>query len=291
MNTPFHVRLKKLRTDHKMSQARLAIHLDTTRDMVTKLETGRRPPRQRLLYKLSKLFGISISDLGAVPVRIRTRHKKVYQLLGATLPEIRRPSGPRAWVRILHARRVYGDFARGLLDSIRARRDRKRINQFLQIAGCGSREEAMVLLHSFALEAKADAISVMRVGSRDLPVIDDSQKIIGDRPLPALFFERPTPLVLFPQVTLQLRDCPPGYPYRSATLDFLAVTRVHSFTVFINVDVNGGGHDGREDRRRTELIGLPRLVVTPDDLKRSDFIPWFHNELELLTRRTLLLAA
>lgn len=67
--------------------------------------------------------------------------------------------------------------------------------------------------------------------------------------------------------------------------------RVERTKVWINVDVNGEGHDGREDVRRTKLVGLPRLAVTPDRLQRRDFLEWFVKELSTTALGTLEPAA
>lgn len=284
MNLPFHQKLKSLRSQHQMSQARLARLVRTSRGQISALETGRRNPGPAILRRLAKVFGIASSELGALSGRDRSRHRQLYRKLGSTLPEIQRKQERPAWVRILHARRAY-PIARALLASCRVRQDRKSVNQFVQESMCGSRDEAMVLLHALASGGRRDLLSVMRLGYRELPVIDDSQRIVGDRSQPALTIAHPVPLVLVPQVLVRLFDVPPDYPYRSASMDFLVVTRVRGFQLMVNLEVNGDGHDSRLDQLRARLIGLPRLVVTPPELQRPDFMDWLRKQLAHIARR------
>lgn len=284
MNLPFHQKLKSLRSQHQMSQARLARLVRTSRGQISALETGRRNPGPTILARIAKVFGIASADLGAVPGRDRSRHRQLYRKLGSTLPEIKRKQERPAWVRILHARRAY-PIARALLVSCRARQDRESVNQLIQESMCGSRDEAMVLLHALASGGRRDLLSVMRLGYRELPVIDDTQRIVGDRPQPALTLPRPVPLVLVPQVQVRLFDVPPDYPYRSASMDFLVVTRVRSFQLVVNLEVNGNGHDSRLDQLRARLIGLPRLIVTPSELQRPDFMDCLRKQLAHIARR------
>ncbi len=283
MNLPFRQKLKSLRSQHQMSQARLARLLRTSRGQISALETGRRNPGPAILARLAKVFGIASSKLGALPGRDRSRHRQLYRKLGSTLPEIQRKQERPTWVRILHARRAY-PIAGALLAACRARPDRKSVNQLVQDSMCGSRDEAMVLLHALASGGRRDLLSVMRLGYRELPVIDDSQRIVGDRPQPALTLPHPVPLVLVPQVQVRLFEVPADYPYRSASMDFLVVTRVRGFQLLVNLEINGNGHNSRLDQIRAGLIGLPRLVVTPSNLQQPDFMDWLRKQLARIAR-------
>jgi len=46
-----------------MNQEQLAVRLETTKQSVSRYESGEREPGQDLLFKLAKIFGVSIDDL------------------------------------------------------------------------------------------------------------------------------------------------------------------------------------------------------------------------------------
>ncbi len=291
MDIPFAARLKWLRKHHKLTQAALARKIGKKRGRISALENGRRPPNASELNAFEQLFRVDRAGLGTLARKVprvrKTRRKAVYRDFNATLPEPQRPPGPRTWVRLRATLRAYGQQGKALLAPIRKRRDRPAVNQFLHAADTGSRDELMLLLHLLGDGARFEELAIQRLGYRELAILDHTRRIVGDRPFPALVLPD---VILFPQVTVRLRERPPNYPHDHATLDLLALVKVLDRTQWVNVDVNGGGHDGREDEIRADLIGLPRLVVTPVELARPDCARWFEKALEQLVREHLMLS-
>lgn len=54
--------IKKLREKHSMTQDQLAEKLKTTRQTISRYETGDRKTNQDVLFKLSKIFGVSVDS-------------------------------------------------------------------------------------------------------------------------------------------------------------------------------------------------------------------------------------
>lgn len=144
----------------------------------------------------------------------------------------------------------------------------------------------MATLHLLAGQALPHELSPQRIGYRRLPIIDAHSRMVGDRPVPALLLKGALPVLLFPQLTLRLLNVPTEYPYREATLDFLVLVRVQGKNIWINLDIKGAGHEDGLDALRDQLLALPRLVVTPTELARPDFLPWLRKNLEERARQS-----
>ncbi|RHW49697.1 transcriptional regulator [Bombilactobacillus bombi] len=55
-------RIRQLREKHSMTQDQLANKLNTTRQTISRYETGDRKTNQDILFKLSKIFGVSVNS-------------------------------------------------------------------------------------------------------------------------------------------------------------------------------------------------------------------------------------
>ena len=55
--------LKKIRKERKLSQFRLALDLDISREAISYYENGKRSPDVEMLVKLSEYFNVSIDYL------------------------------------------------------------------------------------------------------------------------------------------------------------------------------------------------------------------------------------
>lgn len=56
-------RIKELRKLHKMSQEELALAVNTTRQTITSIETGKYIASLPLAYKIAKCFGLTIEEV------------------------------------------------------------------------------------------------------------------------------------------------------------------------------------------------------------------------------------
>ena len=61
--TPLETRIKELRKLHKMSQEELALAVNTTRQTITSIETGKYTASLPLAYKIAKCFGLTIEEV------------------------------------------------------------------------------------------------------------------------------------------------------------------------------------------------------------------------------------
>ncbi|WP_034334949.1 helix-turn-helix transcriptional regulator [Deinococcus misasensis] len=56
-------RIKVLRAERNLTQADLAVMLDTSRQTINALETGKYDPSLPLAFKIAKVFSLSIEDI------------------------------------------------------------------------------------------------------------------------------------------------------------------------------------------------------------------------------------
>ena len=56
-------RLKVLRAERKWSQADLAVRLDVSRQAVNAIETGKHDPSLTLVFRIARLFKLSIEEI------------------------------------------------------------------------------------------------------------------------------------------------------------------------------------------------------------------------------------
>ncbi len=110
-------------------------------------------------------------------------------------------------------------------------------------------------------------------------MVDPKTKaIISDLRLPCLQFASTScKWLLFPQVTLDARKA----LYR---LDALACVIHDGQRHWIDVEVDGPGHDSAFDKEREGLLGVATLRIDRNDLRRRDM-------LEVLEQRLLPLLA
>ena len=96
-----------------------------------------------------------------------------------------------------------------------------------------------------------------------MPIVDfKTGDVVGHRLWPALIIDGPVPITLFPQVSFQgLSFC----------LDILACVKLDHRIVWLDVEVDGGGHRPRNDGDRARILGLRRLKVTLEDALHGDF--------------------
>lgn len=56
-------KIKELRKEKKLSQEELALLVDTTRQTITSIETGKYVASLPLAYKIARCFGLSIEEV------------------------------------------------------------------------------------------------------------------------------------------------------------------------------------------------------------------------------------
>jgi transcriptional regulator with XRE-family HTH domain len=96
-------RLKRLRTQRRMTLTCVATATGISKSTMSRLETGQRRPTLELLLALSHTYRISLDDLVAAPEEGDPRlHLKPGRVKGRTvIPLTRQPDGAQAWKIII----------------------------------------------------------------------------------------------------------------------------------------------------------------------------------------------
>jgi transcriptional regulator with XRE-family HTH domain len=92
-------RLKRLRTQRRMTLTGVATATGISKSTMSRLETGQRRPTLELLLALSHTYRVSLDDLVAAPEEGDPRlHLKPGRVKGRTvIPLTRQPDGAQAW--------------------------------------------------------------------------------------------------------------------------------------------------------------------------------------------------
>ncbi|TCM37233.1 helix-turn-helix domain-containing protein [Kribbella sp. VKM Ac-2568] len=101
-------RLKRVRTQRRMTLADVAKATDISKSTLSRLENGQRPPTLELLLALSHAYRVPLDDLVAAPEegdpRIRLKPGRVK---GRTvIPLTRQPDGTQAWKIVIPTSKV-----------------------------------------------------------------------------------------------------------------------------------------------------------------------------------------
>ena len=177
--------------------------------------------------------------------------------------------------RINRARKIYGSTIDRCLNVILRRDDSALSLKFLNEACLDSADETTLWLLCLAGAGRACWYALSKAGFRNHRVMDAAwKKTISDVRIPGLEIKRETcMLLLFPQVRLETSRA----RYR---LDALCCVKIARQKCWVNLEVDGTGHDAEFDTQRQTHLGLPTVRFTRSALRRPDF-------LELMERRSL----
>jgi transcriptional regulator with XRE-family HTH domain len=247
--------LQQMRKNYGWTQNDLSTRSGIPRKRISAFEQGVLgvPPEE--LRALSDAFGRDPRELDVLPARATGGQPKPGRELLA-----RHRCGPAP----APAPRFNGE---GRLGACRSRHPRvlarlepliassQDFQLFLREAASDSRPETM--FHLFELErgARFCRVSIAEIGYELRPVIEYFTRLaIGARALPALV----TPeWLLIPQVTVLS-------PWRY-TMDGLLVVQQPRRT-FINLEIDGRGHDHSGDTERTARLSMPTLRITENEV-------------------------
>ncbi|HXE72863.1 MAG TPA: hypothetical protein VNO81_09385 [Candidatus Nitrosotenuis sp.] len=186
--------------------------------------------------------------------------------------------GERDFARRLAACQLQFPQAFGRLQrALDARADRARVERFLVGFPCGSGHECLFDLCLLALNALPARLSPLRLGFAD-PRLQDpaTRRYVGHCLMPSLVLYRPSLTeVYWPQVPVRTER----QPY---TLDFLVALHDGRNQVWLNVEVDGPGHEGSGDEDRARQIRLPTMRLRSETLLRPDFPCWLDDRLRQL---------
>jgi transcriptional regulator with XRE-family HTH domain len=102
------VRLKRLRTQRRMTLAEVAEGTGISKSTMSRLETGQRRPTLELLLALSHVYRVPLDELVAAPEQGDPRvHLKAGRVKGRTvIPLNRQPDGTQAWKIVIPADKI-----------------------------------------------------------------------------------------------------------------------------------------------------------------------------------------
>lgn len=250
----YHKELEGLRKKAGYQQVEAADAAGIPRRRWNDLEKGRHGPRNDESRSIEFLLG---------PILGAPRPPKINRILKAAgavaLPgsptfqiEPDRPSR----IRFLTARRDYPDEVNSLAREIAARADFEIVDHFYHQLSLDSSDEAMFVLHLLNQGASPALIVPGLLPSTPCPIIDPRDRLpVAHRPMHCLVLAG---AFHFFQVSFATP--------RTYTVDVLRWNGEWNA-----LEIDGRGHDSRDDDKRTEALPLPVRRIPGHQLRRLDF--------------------
>jgi len=268
------VQLKKARQALGLSQHRLSAVTDILQARISDFERGRRTPDLRALQALADGLGFRLDDMvrrtawtGPTPGR-PSREQESALLLRFT-PDLEQIyHAPRKKDFAFHMAAVRDRFAHVLAwlePRFDARPDRQEVELFLRDLPVDSADEALFDLLAATFGGTGVRVAPAALRFCQHAVIDPESRVpVGHRRRVAFSMDfDDAAYVLIPQVAVRPRE--------TIIMDLLVGVR-EGITTWIDLEVDGGGHDPRRDEERTEALGLPVLRVTTKMLQEAQFM-------------------
>lgn len=138
--------------------------------------------------------------------------------------------------------------------TISKREDFYLLNHFCDGLSLGSALECVFVMNLLARNAKPTFLAPTSLAAYfPHPIVcPGSQEFVGNRPFPCLFLDSE---IWFPQVSVKTP--------RLYTLDYLVYGRSGEWRI---VEIDGRGHDGREDSARNEALDIPVIRFKEADV-------------------------
>lgn len=238
-------RLQKARRYRQWSQSVLAQLTGISRGRLSHFENDRRQPTLDESERLHRCLALRSRPKAAPTLPFPGKSWR------RCAPPVKFEKKRTIYTRLLAARKSFGQIVNDKLEIVHSRNDRRFSELFLKQARLDSGHELLFWVQLLAAGGKPCWLAPLRVGFRSCPVVHPDSKIcIADvrHPCLELTGDRWSSL-LFPQLTLDARR---SY-FR---LDALACVRSGGRRRWINVEIDGEGHDPSYDEDRQRLLGL-----------------------------------
>ena len=275
-------RLISERKKLQWNQATLSRRSGISAARLSQLESDRRHPSKKEWARLDTCLSV-----GAYPEPVGLPCPDGQWRAGRPLlPLPERPISARDFA----ARKRFGSVVDRAWASIRSRQAEGPSVKFLHWAGLDSSCEYLFWLRLLENGGKACCYSPARAGFRSLSVVHrDLRTNIGDLRLPCLeiLIEGFAPgercwrvdspgfrCLFFPQITLDSRK---GY-YR---IDALACIRIGRSRFWLDLEVDGKGHDSTFDVEREARLGLKTVRLGTTDLTNEEFVDCLGDRIAL----------
>jgi transcriptional regulator with XRE-family HTH domain len=247
--------LQQWRNQYNWTQNGLAERAGILRSRVADLESGRRAVTELELLQLGAAFGCSPQcidlrrHLGdGRPLVLDEELLSLFHQVPEPIPE------PRfnGYSRLSKCRLHYPELMRRLDPAIR---ENPSWQEFLRSGRSDSRVETAFHLLELESGARFCRATLLKTGFDRFPVIDvDSRAEIGHRPTAALITND---WLLFPQVTVTTP--------KTFTIDALLVLP-HPSPTYIDLEIDGPGHNYSEDETRTNHLGMPTIRLNEREI-------------------------
>ncbi len=271
MNKHFHIQLKEERTRRGWTQAELARRTGMTRSQISHLESSSLCPTYQQRASLLSAMHLPKDTLGYA--RPLSKPGGWPRWLRGDLWErfLKRPGRYRLdrdrenWTRLRAGKKQYRRIYDQLSAACQLKHGRQVLRDLFHFGCIESGLEAIAIFQTL-LTGIVSYVPLSRLGWRRMPVVEHpSGDIVGDRLWPVIVIEQPFLCALFLQVRLQV---PENTHYR---LDFLACVKLEDGLHWVDIEVDGTGHDPTKDKIRTAQLRLPRVTLEEDDVLATDF--------------------
>ena len=266
--------LKAARVAAQLTQTRLSEMTGLSSARLSHFEKGRRLPTRNEWARIANAI-----RLGPYPVPHRL--PAVGAQWYSQAPSLTPPERPFS-TRLNAARRTFTRVDE-LIRTLEARDDARVCHEFLDAAALESGDEAFFYLKLLAEGCRPCGCSPQRSGYRTFPVIDPGTKaIIGDLRLPCLeIVHGDQEFLIFPQVTLLTT----GRAYR---LDGLVGVRCPVQKIWLDLEIDGAGHDFEFDLQRAYHLRLPTLRLGREELSSPNLLGRVSDSIKEFRRRRRL---
>lgn len=250
-----------MRINKGWSQDKLAEAMGIQQSRISKLELGQRPISEDEWLRLCH----HLQSSGTLPKRRPLPYPEPSWRVRP--PELFLQGDVPLSARVNRARKTFGSEVDRCLRVIRQRDDATLSFKFLNDACLDSGDEGMFWLLALAGGGRACWYPLSKAGFRQHRAVDASgNRSVSDLRLPCLEASREeSSLLMFPQVRLDVRR---AY-YR---LDALCCVRSGKRRCWVNLEIDGQGHDPEFDAQRQAHLDLPTVRLTRADLKRPDLL-------------------
>ncbi len=250
------LRLKQARENRQWTQTTLAEQTGISRSRLSQLENAhRRPtlaewPKLRSALNLYRLGLIKPAHLPVAP--------KYWHAVKPSLRDAERSVSSRQFA----ARRAFGAKEVNLsVAAVKARADQQICEQFLEQARPESGCEFLFWLKLLASGANPYRLAPSSAGFRRLRVVEPvSKQSFGDVRVACLEVQGADyRCLLFPQVTVDTRKA-------LFRLDALVCVRTARERCWVDLELDGQGHDSTFDLERQQMLGLPTVRLDTGEL-------------------------
>lgn len=254
--------LRATRKKHNLSQTALGAEVGLSQSRLSQFESDSRSPTPEEWQRLRECLNLDPNDL---PAKLLLPYPD--PIWRVALPELSLAGERPLSTRHHAARKTYGAIVDRRLAQAKSQTDPVLVEKFLNQASTESGHEYFLWVQLLAIGGKPCWLAPVRAGFRALGIVDrHSKRAINDLRHPCLQAAGPgADWLLFPQPTLDARRT----YYR---LDALAVLRYGGERHWIDLELDGQGHNPEWDDERQRLLSLPTVRLSTAEIATPDIM-------------------